>query len=201
MDSPFLPAIAAIKTQLAAKEADISPLRQQLAAKEAELVPLKITANELCKLAGLPLEFTIDGPSSAAPAAASHASRLTIRPDQFFNKDLSEAVVEFLSARRTINGDTPSPATVDEIYTALISGGFKFNGTSDANKKNALKTALTRNTTQMAKIGDDLYGLRKWYGMRASRKSSGDGDGGDDAPPSNDGGNGVVKEAAAAETT
>lgn len=173
--NPYTPAIAAIKSQIAMKESELAPLRQQLAAKEAEMTPLKITANELCKLAGLPPEFTVEsgaGGSATLASSAPPASRLTIRADQFFNKELSEAVVEFLSARKTINGDTPSPATVDEIYAALVSGGYKFNGASDSNKKSALKTALTRNTTQMAKIADDLYGLRKWYGMRASRKSS-----------------------------
>lgn len=171
MDSPFIPAIDAIKAQIAVKESEIDPLRQQLAAKEAELTPLKITANELCKLAGLPAEFDLQGSAVAGGTSATVPGRLTIRPDQFFNKELSEAVVEYLNARKAINGDTPSPATVDEIYAALVTGGYKFNGTSDANKKAALKTALTRNTTQMAKIAEDLYGLRKWYGMRAARKT------------------------------
>lgn len=48
---------------------------------------------------------------------------------------------------------------------------MKFEGESDSNNKRALKTALTRNTTYIAKISDDLWGLRKWYGMRAARKS------------------------------
>jgi hypothetical protein len=173
MQDAFLPAIQAIKTKIAAKEAEIAPLRQELATQEAEISPLTPTANELCKLAGLPPEYSLDVPNGTlTPQTNSSAPRFSIRPDQFFNKDLSEAAVEYLTARKTVNGDTPSPATVDEIYAALVSGGYKFNGTSDASNKTALKTALTRNTAQMAKISDDLYGLRKWYGMRASRRGA-----------------------------
>lgn len=167
MDNPYLPAIAAIKSQIAAKDAELLPLREQLAAKEAELNPLKVTANELCKLAGLAPEYVI-GAASVAPATTSGPQRIALRPDQFFNKELGEAVVEYLTMKKT--GDAPAPATTDEIYSALISGGYKFNGSSDSNNKNALKTSLTRNTVQMAKISDDLYGLRKWYGMRAARR-------------------------------
>ncbi len=179
MDSPYLPAITAIKVQIAAKDAELTPLREQLAAKEAELNPLKVTANELCKLAGLPAEYVIGAPGSGSAPAAAQASRIAIRPDQFFNKELGEAVVEYLTMKKT--SDAPAPASVDEIFTALVSGGYKFNGSSDATNKNALKTSLTRNTAQMAKISDDLYGLRKWYGMRAARRSGGGDEGSDTA--------------------
>lgn len=101
-----------------------------------------------------------------------------ILPPPFFNKELGEAVVEYLTLKKT--GDAPAPATIDEIYSALISGGYKFNGASDSGNKGALKTSLTRNTAQMAKISDDLYGLRKWYGMRAARRP-GNGEG-EEAP-------------------
>jgi hypothetical protein len=170
MSTPYDSAIEAIKKQIAEKDAELTPLRQQLAEKEATLNPLKITANELCKLAGLAPEYSIVEVGRAA--AVSGLPQVSIRPDQFYNKELGEAVVEYLTAKKEASGgDSATPASVDEIYNALIAGGYKFYGTSDSTKKNALKTAMTRNTAQMAKINDDLYGLRKWYGMRAARKS------------------------------
>jgi hypothetical protein len=167
---PYKPAIEALKAQIAAKDADLNPLRAQLAAKEAELNPLKNTVNELCKQANMPPAYTVSDGSPALPASRSR--RVTLRADHFFNKDPSEAAVEFLTQKKNADssGD-PTPATVDEIFDALVSHGCKFNGSSDSTNKTALKTALTRNTAQIAKISDDLYGLRKWYGLRAQRKS------------------------------
>jgi len=179
----LLPAIDALKAQVAAKELEIAPLRQQLAAKDAEINPLREMANGLCKLANVPPVFVI---KSEKGAAADSAASLKFRPDQFFHKDLSESAVEYLGAKKAADtsGD-PTPATTDEIYAALIAHGYTFTGTSEINNnKSALKTALTRNTSQVAKIKDDLYGLRKWYGMRAKYKtssSSADDEGGQDA--------------------
>jgi hypothetical protein len=172
-NNPFATAIDEIKRQIVAKEESIAPLRRQIAAEEATLGPLKATANQLCKLAGIPEIYSgFDGGPAAAPDQA-----LRFRPDQFFNRNLADCVVEYLTARKD-NGPKhgPWPASVSEIYDALISGGYKFQGTSDENNKRALNIALVRNTVQMAKISDGVFGLRKWYGMRAARKPSENGD-------------------------
>ena len=181
MSNPYSDAIDALRREIAEKEGEIAPLRQQLAAAEAAIGPLKVTANFLLEKAGLPKEFTVE----AATNEEGGKGRLKILPSQFFNKEPSEAAVEYLTLKKAASdGDGPTPATVDEIYAALQAGHCKFSGVSDTTNKNALKTALSRNTAQVAKISDGLYGLRKWYGMRAARKSateSGDngGDSGD----------------------
>jgi hypothetical protein len=165
--NPFLPAIDALKSKIAAKEDEIAPLRQQLAAKDAEINPLRETVNRLCVEAGLPLAFVI--PDASEPATGT--TKLRFRPDQFFNKELSEAAVEYLTAKKAADASSnPTPATADEIYTALTNHGYSFGGSSEASNKIGLKTALTRNTTQIAKISDELYGLRVWYGLRAKYK-------------------------------
>jgi hypothetical protein len=168
MSTAYIQAIEAIKSDIATKEAKIQPLRDQIAAEEAQLTPLKATANQLCKLAGIPELYAID--ASGAPAASD--KKLRFPKDQFFNKDLGEAVVDYMEARWAAVGGKASPASTDEIYDAITQHGYKFAGTSDDNNKRALKIALVRNTTYIAKIGDDLFGLRKWYGMRAARKSA-----------------------------
>ncbi|HZP60004.1 MAG TPA: hypothetical protein VFB27_06725 [Opitutaceae bacterium] len=170
MSTAYLQAIEAIKSDIANKEAKVQPLRDQLAAHDAELIPLKTTANQLCKLAGIPELYTVS--ASGAPVISDN--KLHFSKDQFFNKELGEAVVEYLEARWTAAGGKASPAHTNEIYDALTGHGYKFAGTSDDNNKRALKIAMVRNTTYIAKIDDDLFGLRKWYGMRASRKSGSD---------------------------
>jgi hypothetical protein len=170
MSNPYLPAIDALRAEIAQKESELTPLRQQLAEKEAEINPLKTTANYLLEKAGMPKEFTL---SSTESGGAGSGGKIVIQPSQFFNKEPSEAAVEYLTMKKAAtHGDAPTPATVDEIYAALVAGHCKFSGVSDTNNKNALKTALSRNTAQVAKIDDGLYGLRKWYGMRAARKST-----------------------------
>ncbi|HTB79745.1 MAG TPA: hypothetical protein VK717_02535 [Opitutaceae bacterium] len=167
MTTAYLKAIEAIKSDIADKEAKIQPMREQLAAREAELTPLKLAANQLCKLAGIPELFAVD----EAGTPADQDKQLRFRKDQFFNKTLGQAVFDYLTARSIAAGGEPSPASTDEIYSALTSHGYKFVGTSEANNKRALKIALVRNTTYIAKVSDDLFGLRKWYGMRASRRT------------------------------
>lgn len=165
----LIPAIELLKAKVAAKEDEIAPLRKQLTEKDAEINPLREMVNQLCKEANIPPAYTVEGTKS------EEGSRLKFRPDQFFNKELSQAAVEYLTAKKVADpsGD-PTPATPDEIYTALTAHGYTFTGTNENNNKTALKTALTRNTAQIAKINDDLYGLRTWYGMRAKYKKSGD---------------------------
>lgn len=165
----FIPAIEELKAQVAAKEQEIAPLRQQLALKEAEINPLREMVNGLCKVANLPPAYEIKAGVSINQEPPS--PRLKFRPDQFFNKDLSQAAVEYLVAKKAADqSGVPTPATTDEIFSILTTHGYTFTGTSESNNKVALKTALTRNTAQIAKITDDLYGLRAWYGMRAKHK-------------------------------
>ena len=168
MSNPFIQSIDALRAEIIQKESDLGPLRQQLADKEAEITRDKTMANYLLEKLGMPKEFTV---TEAASSGESGGPRLSIQPSQFFNKEPSEAAVEYLTLKKNASGgDAPTPATVDEIYSALRAGHCAFTGVSDTNNKNALKTALSRNTAQVAKISDGLYGLRKWYGMRAARK-------------------------------
>jgi len=120
-------------------------------------------------MAGLPELYTVEATHGVLPPTPR--AELKFRTDQFVGVGLSEAVAEYLEARKA-TGTMEAPATLDEIYDALISGGFKFGGATDnpSNHKRAMNIALTRNTAQIHKINDNTFALRKWYGMRASRK-------------------------------
>jgi hypothetical protein len=149
----------------------IEEIKKRIAEKESEISPLRITLNELCKLAGLPEEF----PGLAASGISGKATKtsLTWKPDQFYGRPLATCVAEYFEARDKMGLERP--AMVDQVYEALLQGGFKFEGStgSEANTKRAIKISLTKNTAQFVKLPDDSFSLKKWYNVRSPRKANG----------------------------
>lgn len=159
-----------VKPLLEPLVAKITERANRLAAELAADREDKNAANVLCRMAGQKEIYALD--ASGAPVdSAAPGTALRFKVDQFVGLELSEAVSQYLEARKA-NGSVEAPATIDEIYDALLSGGFKFGGNTDnpANHKRAMNIALTRNTAQMHKINENTFGLRRWYGMRAPRK-------------------------------
>jgi hypothetical protein len=142
-------------------------LSAELAADHEE----KNAANVLCRMAGMAEMYKLDGTVDGAPKPPP--APLKFKMDQFVNMDLSVAVAEYLEARKA-SGTVEGPASIDDIYEGLLSGGYKFGGSTEnpANHKRAMNIALTRNTAQMHKINENTFGLRRWYGMRAPRKTT-----------------------------
>jgi hypothetical protein len=157
-------------------KAAIEEIEAQIKAKEAEIInPLKITVNHLCQLIGEAARYEIDG---SGASGQPKRNILNWRKDQFYGRPLAQCVTEYLEARETAGLDRS--ATVDDIYDALSKGGYKSEGTSgsDENAKRAIKISLTKNTAQFSKIGDELFGLKKWYpNAKTQRKSNGSGNG------------------------
>ncbi len=160
MSTAYITALEHLKEEIATKEAQLL----------AELLPLKTTANQLCKLAGLPEEYDL---GTASPSGGKRQPKF--KEDQFFNKPLAGSVAAYLEAREELQLERP--ASIDEIYDALASGGYKFEGSTGNpdNSKRALKIALTKNTAQFVKIGEK-FALKKWYNIRGPRKSANDGE-------------------------
>jgi hypothetical protein len=140
----------------------IDGLVAQIEEMEKPTRPLKTAVNTLCEQAGLPPKYGDQG------EAGSLKSALTLRNDQFFNRPLATCVIEIMEMRKQkgLEGAT----SIDEIFLALTKGGYKFETTGEDNTKRAIRISLAKNTAQFAKIGDDTFGLKKWYGMRAPRK-------------------------------
>lgn len=153
-------------------KAAIEEIEAQIKSKEAEIInPLKITVNQLCQLVGEPARYQIDG--TGAPGQPN-TKTFNWRADQFFGRPLAQCVTEYLEARETAGLERA--ASVDDIYEALSKGGYKFEGSSgnEENTKRAIKISLTKNTAQFAKIGDNLFGLKKWYpGAKSPRRTNG----------------------------
>jgi hypothetical protein len=158
--------------------AAIEEIEAQIKSKEAEITPLKLTVNQLCQIIGEPARYQVDGMGASGQPKRNV---LNWKVDQFFSRPLASCVTEYLEARETAGLDRA--ASVDDIYEALVKGGYKFEGVtgSEDNQKRALKISLTKNTTQFAKISENTFGLRKWYPNARTPRKNGNGGGKDDA--------------------
>ena len=55
------------------------------------------------------------------------------------------------------------PSTIDEIYAALLEGGFKFDAKNDSTAKRSLAISLAKNTATFEKLRSGHIGLKTWY--------------------------------------
>jgi hypothetical protein len=93
---------------------------------------------------------------------ASGSATGTIKRDQFHARPMATAIREYLQMRGPSDRGGLGAATVNEIYTALVDGGFGFETKNDLNAKRGLRDALTKNTVTFHRVGD-AYGLVEWY--------------------------------------
>jgi len=92
----------------------------------------------------------------------SSATAGTIRRDQFHARPMATAIREYLQMRGASDRGGMGAATVNEIYSALVDGGFGFETKNDLNAKRGLRDALSKNTVTFHRVGD-AYGLVEWY--------------------------------------
>src|SRR5437016_3275273 len=95
---------------------------EKLREQEAQVAETKIAINALCKVAGLPIMYPDAGAASGTSAS--------FRSDQFYGQPLTAVVRDILSARKT---QKLGAATINEIYDAMIGGGYKFESTNVEN--------------------------------------------------------------------
>jgi hypothetical protein len=151
----------------------IKGLEQQIAPIMGQITELRITVNSICKLVGRdPMFADVSAAAIAAGAPAPTANELTIKNDLFVGKPLAGAAKTYLDMRYKRAGES-SPASVDEIHTALVAGGFEFPTRDIENQKRGLAVSLTKNSYSFRRLNNGLYGLVEWYGAakRAPRKN------------------------------
>jgi len=116
--------------------------------------------NRLCEKVGLPLRYP------EAETAGMGRTR-SIRRDQFHKKPLATAVREYLTIRGRSDQGGLGAATVNEIFDALISGGYTPETDDEDNAKRGLRIALTKNSVTFYRVpggpSGDTYGLLEWY--------------------------------------
>lgn len=144
-------------------EQTIAMIREEIVQLEAGLHEKKRLVNHLCSYAKLPVIY---GEADLLPSTAGMGM---IRPDEYYGQPLAKAIRMVLERRQVSN---IGPATVNEIYDALVDGGFKFETKNDDNAKRNLYTALTKNTATFHKLPNGAYGLLEWYpSVKESRAS------------------------------
>ena len=162
MSDHFLKTIDVLETKL----------RDQL----SEVGRLKRMINDLCSLAGMPPRYS-DALVESAPTVGA------MRSDQFYGRPLATVVREYLEMRK---GSNLGPASVGEIHTALIEGGFKFETSNEENAKRGLRVSLSKNSTTFHKLPNGDWGLLDWYPAAKNRVAretkNGDEESVDEAP-------------------
>lgn len=140
---------------------------EKIAGFEAEIARLRIFVNEADKLNGREPRF---GDVYAAQAVVGgggggHRGKRWQAGD-FFNKPFATAVRQILVARYEAAG-APSPASVEEVYDALVQGSFGFETSGQDAQRNSIKISLGKNSAMFVRLpNSDRYGLADWYGKK-----------------------------------
>jgi hypothetical protein len=113
--------------------------------------------NQICADRGLPARYSDVG--GGRPTSLGVGS---IRRDQFHGRKMATAIREYLQLRGASDRGGLGAANINEIYAALLEGGFTFDTKNDLNAKRGLRDALSKNTLAFHRVGDS-YGLTEWY--------------------------------------
>lgn len=154
---------------MAAKEKDagpqalIGPIIKGIDEMETRLRKEKRLVNDILERWELPARYP-DVDRDAAPSISS------IRRDQFHGRPLATAAREYLAMRGASDRGGLGATGINEIYEALLQGGYKFDTKNDLNAKRGLREALSKNSPVFRRVGD-AYGLTEWYpkGQRPER--------------------------------
>ena len=130
-------------------------LREQL----AQAAKTKSGINQLAELAGIPIPY---------PETEEKVTSRAMRPDVFYGKSLQTAMREYLHMR----GPQTGPATVNEIYEALVAGGHQFEAKNEANAKRIIRITLTKRSAIFHKLPNGSYGLLAWYPNAKTAKAA-----------------------------
>lgn len=157
-------------------EAAINDLVSKIDDRMAPILEDQRTVNRLCAVAGLPARY----PEVDTVRAGGTRS---IKRDQFHGRPLATAVKQYLELRGPSDRGGLGAATVNEIFDALIMGGYKPETNDEANAKRGLRIALTKNSYVFYRVSSDAsdggstYGLLEWYPNAKPQKAD------DDTPP------------------
>lgn len=85
---------------------------------------------------------------------------LSIQGDQFYGQPLATCIRQILEMRKALK---QGPATVNEIFGALVQGNYQFETKNEDNAKRGLRISLTKNTSIFHKLPNGKFGLLDWY--------------------------------------
>ena len=110
----------------------IEKAKAQVAALAEQLRVKKLMVNGLCEMADRPPFYTdID--------VETKPTSIVQRDDEFYGKPLATVVRTILDRRQASN---LGAASVNEIYAAMVDGGYHFGGKNEDNNKRGLYVTL-----------------------------------------------------------
>jgi hypothetical protein len=132
----------------------IEHYQAKLGEQEKTVIKTKLLINQLSSDAGLP------PPYPDAESESETSASLSIESDKFYGQPLAKSIRKILEMRKALS---QGPATVNEIYNALINGGYAFDTLNVENAKRGLRISLTKNTATFHKLPNGRFGLLEWY--------------------------------------
>jgi hypothetical protein len=130
----------------------IEVLTARVRVKEEEANKLKRLVNELCSESGVKIAFP--GVLETSPATGP------IRSDEYYGQTLTAAIRNYLERRKTAGAGA---ATVEDIFSAIKEGGYKFESRNDTNAKISVGNALRKTSSIFHRLPNGNYGLLTWY--------------------------------------
>lgn len=142
----------------------LEAIKRDVSSLEEQLIERKKMANQIALMAKLPAVY-------AVVESRSSAFNATMNGDEYFGKAALTAIREVLESRKRSGA---GPGTLNEIYEALVSGGYEFEAASETNAKNSLRVTLSKRSEVFTKLGNGKYGLNTWYDVKRKKKPKDD---------------------------
>jgi len=132
-------------------EQTIADLENRLKELEFESLRIKTAINCLCEVMGQPRRYE---------ETTSEQSQTTqTRSDQYYGRPLATVAAEVLEKRKETG---LGAVTLEQIFTKLLRGGFKFEGKNEGIQKRGLAISMSKNP-KFHKLPNDTWGLTEWY--------------------------------------
>lgn len=138
----------------------IEVLTKRVVDKEEEANKLKKLINELCGEAGIAVRY----PNIVAAGRAT-----AIRSDQFYGKTITTAIRNYFEQRKAAG---LGAATLNEIYSAVKEGGYKFESKNESNAKVSVGNTLRKSSSIFHRLPNGQYGLLEWYPSAKAKPES-----------------------------
>jgi hypothetical protein len=134
----------------------IAALVKKIEEQQSAISKIKTTINQLLELEGRPPMFS---DADLQPATGGTTVVAYSRNDAFYGKPLATAVKMVLEARGKAGHGA---ATAEELYQALVDGGFDFEEKGEPLAKRNLAISLGKNMA-FTRTPNGRWGLREWY--------------------------------------
>ena len=135
----------------------IDQANQKIREMEAEIIINKKLVNQLCAFAKLEPQY------ADAALQPEGAAQMSVKRNSFFGQPLSTSVREYLEMRWKAK---LGPATLDDIFAALKTGGFDLDQVStksETDQKRGLAITMGKNSVTFIRLPNDDWGLLDWY--------------------------------------